>query len=231
MSELIPMPQPEGPPWPEMGVVYPIIFAYDGNTGQVLLLDIPAEIYTYMTEGGFSRCPEDAIDLKHMDAIDTGVYSADATFHAWTYADTPDSMGESDSEFRLDNVRAMDWGRPIGTYPSSSTSPRPGRFVSQEPQLGPVVYRPEWLDGIDWIIIGGESGPPGARPFDIDWARQTITQSRAAGVACFVKQLGRFPNGNGFPADFDYRKRDRKGGDMDEWPEDIRVREFPGGGR
>jgi len=42
---------------------------------------------------------------------------------------------------------------------------------------------------MDWIICGGESGPH-ARPFDIAWARSIVAQCKAAGVACFVKQLG-----------------------------------------
>lgn len=41
----------------------------------------------------------------------------------------------------------------------------------------------------NWLVVGGESGP-GARPFDLAWARSTIRQCREAGVACFVKQLG-----------------------------------------
>lgn len=42
---------------------------------------------------------------------------------------------------------------------------------------------------LDWIIVGGESGPD-ARPFDVGWARSTVKQCAAAHVACFVKQLG-----------------------------------------
>lgn len=74
--------------------------------------------------------------------------------------------------------------------------------------------------GIDWVIVGGESGP-GARPFDLAWARQIVAQCKAAGVACFVKQLGAKPIG--------LKLRDRKGGDMaeEEWPEDLRVRQMP----
>lgn len=90
---------------------------------------------------------------------------------------------------------------------------------------------------LDWIIVGGESGPE-ARPFDIAWTRETIEQCRHAGVACFVKQLGARP----FAAEPDSycilgpaedglyrprRDRDRKGGDWSEWPADLRVREFP----
>lgn len=86
---------------------------------------------------------------------------------------------------------------------------------------------------VDWIIVGGESGK-NARPFDIAWARQTIEQCRAAEVACFVKQLGARPILS--PQDqirfiaaglADSGRRDPKGGDMSEWLEDLRVREWP----
>lgn len=106
------------------------------------------------------------------------------------------------------------------------------RFVSYEPALGPVDFSAHKIPALfgpnklHWVIVGGESGP-GSRPFDVAWARNTIAQCKAAGVACFVKQLGRYPNGDGFPADFDYRKRDLKGGDWSEWPKDLRVRKFP----
>lgn len=42
---------------------------------------------------------------------------------------------------------------------------------------------------LDWIVVGGESGP-GARPFDVQWARSTIQQCREASVPCFWKQAG-----------------------------------------
>lgn len=83
--------------------------------------------------------------------------------------------------------------------------------ISYEPALGPVHWG-MWLSrtnmpglnllpgfrdplpGIEWVIVGGESKQAGhpARPFVIGWARETIAQCRAAGVAVFVKQLGSF---------------------------------------
>lgn len=90
--------------------------------------------------------------------------------------------------------------------------------------------------GLDWLIVGGESGP-GARPFDIEWARSTVRQCWAAGVPVFVKQLGSVACsadnstyvGNEITQRLDARMKlkDRKGGDPSEWPEDLRVREFP----
>jgi len=144
--------------------------------------------------------------------------------------------------------------------PTLLKTPAAKRFVSYEPALGPVDFRP-WLTVtrqrdrmLDWIIAGGESGP-GARPFDIRWARYAIQQCKAAGVPCFVKQMGSQPQtrndqvadvwfyGDGSDMDtvegpdhpeYKYqggkvtlKLRDRKGGDMSEWPEDLRVREWP----
>lgn len=101
--------------------------------------------------------------------------------------------------------------------------------------------------GIHWIIIGGESGA-GARPFNLEWARAVIAAARTAGAAPFVKQLGAVPmeveedwrgravtrllnahNRDRVPPGFVPLKQlyDSHGGDMAEWPEDLRVREFP----
>lgn len=99
--------------------------------------------------------------------------------------------------------------------------------ISYEPALGPVdwdgyVCSPGALDG--WVIIGGESGTK-ARPFDIAWAHHTIAQCRAAGVQVFMKQIGSNPvNGAGFRHEW---AKHRAGADPAEWPEDLRVREFP----
>jgi protein gp37 len=61
------------------------------------------------------------------------------------------------------------------------------RFLSVEPLLGPIARLP--LRGIHWVIVGGESGP-GARPMEIEWARQIRDQCVAKGVPFFFKQWG-----------------------------------------
>jgi protein gp37 len=61
------------------------------------------------------------------------------------------------------------------------------RFLSIEPLLGPIPNLP--LEGIDWIIVGGESGPH-ARPVQPQWIFEIRRQCRAAGVAFFFKQWG-----------------------------------------
>lgn len=99
------------------------------------------------------------------------------------------------------------------------------RFVSYEPALGPVDFTP-WIALLDQIIVGGESSQGGhqARPFDVRWAYDTLEQCAAAGVACFIKQLGSIQI-------WDYGSRspatDRAGADPAEWPDDLRVQEFP----
>jgi len=61
------------------------------------------------------------------------------------------------------------------------------RFLSLEPLLGPIFDID--LTGIDWVIVGGESGP-GARPMDEKWALDIQHQCRKANVPFFFKQWG-----------------------------------------
>ncbi len=96
--------------------------------------------------------------------------------------------------------------------------------------------------GLDWVIVGGESGP-GARLCDVAWIRSIVEQCRAAAVPVFVKQLGGRPTysdpdhsieSDGWPDHVRWDTRrvciqlsDNKGGDPAEWPKDLRVREMP----
>jgi len=100
---------------------------------------------------------------------------------------------------------------------------------------------------IDWVIVGGESGP-GARPCAMEWIEHIVQQCKAASVTCFVKQLGAVvvseqrtmpkdmasgpvkaadtaPNGEVWA--WRAGLAHKKGADPSEWPEDLRVREFP----
>ena len=65
-------------------------------------------------------------------------------------------------------------------------TPAAVRFISAEPLLGPLPSLD--LNGIDWVIIGAESGH-GARPMSNDWILEIIEKADAAGCAVFVKQL------------------------------------------
>jgi len=109
------------------------------------------------------------------------------------------------------------------------------RFLSVEPQIGPVdlepwLFDPRCAPWFQWVIQGGESGPR-ARPFDLAWARSLRDQCRAAGVAYFLKQLGanpEFPCPPGCTDCMAHAIRDSHGGDESEWPADLRgCRAFP----
>lgn len=98
-----------------------------------------------------------------------------------------------------------------------ATVPASVRFLSCEPMLGPMPSLD--LAGIDWVIIGGESGK-NARPLDISWVRALRDDCESQGASVFVKQLGTewsLVNGHGRT----------HGGEPEFWPEDLRVREMP----
>lgn len=61
------------------------------------------------------------------------------------------------------------------------------RFLSIEPLLGPMPRIP--LNGIDWVIVGGESGPQ-SRPIKPEWVRQIREQCLAHAIPFFFKQWG-----------------------------------------
>ena len=65
-------------------------------------------------------------------------------------------------------------------------TPAAVKFLSCEPLLGPLDLE---LEGIDWVIVGGESGP-GARPMQPEWARGIRDQCVEAGTPFFFKQWG-----------------------------------------
>jgi protein gp37 len=82
------------------------------------------------------------------------------------------------------------------------------------------------LEGIDWVIVGGESGSAvgDTRPFPIEWAEEVRDHCHKQGVAFFLKQVGRRPTRAGELVHL----KDESGGDWDEWPDEaLRVREFP----
>lgn len=100
------------------------------------------------------------------------------------------------------------------------------RFLSVEPLLEPLDLSPFLAKGgIGWVIVGGESDQGGARarPFDLEWCEEVVNACRAFKVPVFVKQIGSRP----VTAGLGYRIRERHGGDPDEWPEWMRVREVP----
>ena len=124
-------------------------------------------------------------------------------------------------------------------------TPAAVRFLSVEPLLGPVDLIP-WIESygglprastIDWVIVGGESGRQ-ARQCNVKWVLDIVEQCRDSSVPCFVKQLGAKPVYDGekndpwlaFESSDGTRQlglRDSKGGNWSEWPDHLRVRQFP----
>ena len=83
----------------------------------------------------------------------------------------------------------------IGRIACLQKVPAAIRFLSIEPLLGPIEDLP--LTNIDWVIVGGESGPH-HRPLDSAWVRNIRDQCRAAGIPFFFKQWGgRTPTAGG----------------------------------
>lgn len=87
------------------------------------------------------------------------------------------------------------------------------------------------LDGLkmlDWVIVGGESGP-GARPCELEWIRSIVRQCAEANVPCFVKQLGTAWVREGWEMSHSIGETwaGKKGNNPDHWPPDLNVRQYP----
>lgn len=190
-------------------------------------------------------------------------------FHLSQQVD-PSGAGAQSGAWPLPNVwlgvSVEDQQRADERIPLLLQTPAAVRFISAEPLLGPVTFRwakwDDWTDGygrprpqvneldglrrLDWVIVGGESGP-GARACDVAWVRSLVQQCQAASVPVFVKQLGSRltgvglegppysspPRREGYLVHWTCRDEntfglcDRKGGEPSEWPEELRVRQFP----
>jgi protein gp37 len=85
--------------------------------------------------------------------------------------------------------------RWVGRADDLRAAPAAVRFISAEPLLGPLPTLD--LTGIDWLIVGGESGV-GHRPLKAEWVRDLRDRALDAGVAFFFKQWGgRTPKAHG----------------------------------
>lgn len=90
----------------------------------------------------------------------------------------PTNVWMGTSVENIDYVSRIDWLREV---------PAKTRFLSIEPLLGPISSLN--LNGIDWAIVGGESGP-GARPMKEEWVLEIRDQCVEQGVPFFFKQWG-----------------------------------------
>ncbi len=98
-------------------------------------------------------------------------------------------------------------------------------FLSAEPLLGPMDLKP-WLKTgkINWVIVGGESGnftgKYKCRPCKIEWMEQIVADCKQYNVPVFVKQLGSY-------IARERKLNKKKGTDMSEFPDSLKIREFP----
>ena len=99
------------------------------------------------------------------------------------------------------------------------------KFLSLEPLVSDPELPLHLIDMVNWIIIGGESDQNGhaTRPFDLAWPRNVINTASGTDTAVFIKQMGSYPIENGERLVLS----DNHGGDWDEWPVDLRVRNMP----
>jgi len=136
------------------------------------------------------------------------------------------SVENADAVHRIDQLRQC---------------PAAVRFLSLEPLLGPLDNLN--LDGIGWVISGGESGPQRKlRATELSWHRSIRDQCKAAGVPFFFKQMGqsfigtiaegakhqwRRVGNTTRPGVQLFKPRISKGGQFIEIPEDLRIRQWP----
>ena len=97
-------------------------------------------------------------------------------------------------------VSVSDQSTADALIPALLDMPAAVRGVSLEPMVGPVDLAP-WLGKLQHVIVGGESGRK-ARPCDLAWIAEVVKQCKAAGVPCFVKQVGAKPVAYGEPVSF-----------------------------
>lgn len=112
------------------------------------------------------------------------------------------SVGVNASRWRIDRLRKIE--------------SVPVRFLSIEPLLEPLPDLD--LTNISWVIIGAEG--IGGRPCKIEWMEDIIQQCRKQNIPVFVKQLGTYLSK-------ELKLSDRQGGDINEFPEFLKIRQFP----
>ena len=161
------------------------------------------------------------------------IESEDGKRHLWLWlTKRPGRMAEFADEIGgfPENVSAM----TTLTGPDEESLQRLADLKKVKAHVRGLSIEPLWdrippsklnLKGIDWVILGGESGSGElTRHFALEWAEELREHCRKNGVAFFMKQLGRNPSRNGEV----FRLKDTHGGEWEEWPDKaLKVREFP----
>jgi protein gp37 len=246
----------------EIAAVFGIMAAAPHHTFQVLTkrpkrmrewFDWISSISGRDAAGNGVRMPVNAIMscAAHANDIATSPKDKDAILRAYN--------GSMSTVWPLPNVwlgvSTEDQETANERIPLLLQTPAAVRFISAEPLLGPidlchVVHDATGRNALrvnspamglqpaerhlDWVIIGGESGPR-ARICNVRWMSSIVEQCLQADVAVFVKQLGSQPSvvdpigilGEKTSLDTRWPITDSKGGILKEFPSDLRVRQFP----
>lgn len=161
--------------------------------------DVPAEfierVFQTMTRAHWH---EYQILTKRADRLEEIAPSLPWARHIWQGV----SVESADYTFRIDHLRR---------------TPAHIKFLSIEPLLGPIPDLD--LSGINWVIVGGESGG-GCRSMELDWVARIRDACARQNVPLFVKQTGEKLARR-------LKLKSKKGGDPSEWPAELRVRQFP----
>lgn len=226
-------PQWSGPPTSFLAEVFAVMAAADRHTFQVLTKR-PQIMAAVLGHPRF-RLDTNAALLRRATPVMAGGFESLWPSNIW--------LGTS-----IESDRYSWRTRPLRDTPAST------RFLSLEPLLGPLPSLD--LTGMDWVIVGGESGP-GARPMDAGWVRDLRDRCAEGNVCPCVARGPRYsnlgPDHDGSPVwceDCDdtgrkpvafYFKQagavlaktwgatDGKGHELAEIPEEFRVRQYPVG--
>jgi len=159
------------------------------------------------------------------------VVSENGKRHIWLWlTKRPDRMVEFDEWLK---EKGIDWPDNLVAMTSITTQGSASRIEhlrKVRAKIKGLSVEPLWdavtldLTGIDWLIVGGESGArDNVEPFHLEWARSLREQCKASGPRFFLKQLGSNVLNGGQPQKYHHPH----GGDWDEWPWDLKIREVP----
>ncbi len=118
--------------------------------------------------------------------------------------------------------------RAVELFQLSTRTRKWKTFISYEPAIGPLDLEAELTEGefaeLDWVILGGESGNETGkfryRECKLEWFEKIVLQCKAHNIPVFVKQLGTYLYK-------ELKLTDRVGGNIDEFPDNLKIREFP----
>lgn len=182
----------------------------------------------FVSDMGDALSRDVPFEYLHQEIIENAA-SANGRRHVWLWlTKRPNRMAEFSDWLESRGVAWPDNLVAMTSVTSKKTTGRIDQLRRVKCRYRGLSIEPLWeqvspdLSEIDWVIVGGESGG-GALAFDLAWARSLRDRCQENDVAFFVKQLGANPVENGLPISL----TDAHGGDWSDWPEDLRVREFP----